>query len=213
MGETLTYVRLNLARILLIVGAVSALATWYFSVPIVDTIFKELNTWRMNIELFTLFSGLITIYMRYIRGIRQKTDNWPFQAYAMVLIVVWIIMGQSVGMYSDTYQTAYLSTKITLHIAVLGQIIFFYVSGAYRTLRVRTLRTAVLGICAIGIVMLNAPWIQNPIPAASGIAYWVLNNPQMAGSRAVVITGGIGAVVTGIRVIMGLEKGTQRITE
>lgn len=214
MGATLTYIRLNLARILLMIGAISALGTWYFSISAVDTVFSQVNSWRMNIELFTLFTGLITIFLRYIRGVqRRNSEVWPFQAYAMILIVVWVIMGQSYGMYSDTYQTAFLSTKITLHIAILGQIIFFFISGAYRTFRIRSPRTAVLAISAVGIAVLNAPWVQNPIPAASSIAYWFLNNPQMAASRAVVITGGIGAIVTGIRVILGLEKGAQRITE
>jgi hypothetical protein len=213
MSATLTYIRLNLARLLLIIGALAALGTWYFSIPAVDSVFNEVNTWRMNITLFTLFSGLLTIAIRYLRGIQNRTQNWPYQAYALCLIVVWIVMGQTVGMYSDTYQTAFLSTKITLHIAILGQIIFFYISGAYRTFRIRTARTAALAISAVGIAVLNAPWIQNPFPAASSIAYWFLNNPQMAASRAVVITGGVGAVVTGIRVILGLERGAQRITE
>jgi hypothetical protein len=35
----------------------------------------------------------------------------------------------------------------------------------------------------------------------------------MAASRAMVITGGIGTIVLGIRVVLGLEKGIQRITE
>ncbi len=214
MGATLTYVRLNLSRLLIIVGALAALGTWYFSVPMVDSVFKEVNAWQINISSFTLFTGLMTISMRYIRAIqRRDSDIWPFQAYALVLIIVWVLMGLTVGMYSDTYQTAYLSTKITLHIAILGQIIFYFTSGAYRTFRIRTLRTAALAISAVLIVALNAPWVQNPFPAASNFAMWLLNNPQMAASRTVVITGGIGSIVLGIRVILGLEKGAQRITE
>lgn len=214
MGATLTYIRLNLSRLLVIIGALAALGTWYLSVPMVDSAFRELNNWQVNISSFTLFTGLITITMRYARSIqRRDSDTWYLEAYALVLIYIWIILGFSVGMYSDLYQTAYLSTKITLHIAILGQIIFFYTSGAYRTFRIRTLRTAALAISAVLIVVLNAPWVQNPFPAASNLAMWLLNNPQMAASRTVVITGGIGSIVLGLRVILGLEKGAQRITE
>lgn len=213
MSSTLTYIRLNLSRILLLVGSLSALGTWYFSSSLIDTVFNEVNTWTMNITTFTLFTGLLTISIRYVRAIqRRDSDVWPFQAYAFALIIVWIILGYTSGMYSDTYQTAYLSTKITLHIAILGQIIFFYVSGAYRTFRIRTLRTAVLAGCTILIVASNAPWLQTPFPQFSEFSYWLLNNPQMAASRAMVITGGIGAIMTGLRVILGLEKGAQRIT-
>jgi uncharacterized integral membrane protein len=129
------------------------------------------------------------------------------------LIIVWVIFGFTYGMYSDIYQVAFLSTKLTLHIAILGQVIFYYVSGAYRTFRIKTLRTGVLALSAIIIVILNAPWMQNPFPVAQDLSFWLLNNPQMAASRAMVITGGIGTIVLGIRVVLGLEKGIQRITE
>jgi len=214
MSATLTYVRINLTRILLIVSAASALATWYFVSPEVDAIFNEINIWNINITTFTLFSGLITISLRYIRGIQQRSsDVWPFQAYALILIVAWVILGQSFGMYSDTYQTAFLSTKITLHIAILGQLIYFYVSGAYRTFRVKTLRTAALALSAVLIIICNAPWIQNTFSGVGEISYWLLNNPLTGGSRAVVITGAIGAIVLGLRTLLGLEKGAMRVTE
>jgi hypothetical protein len=116
-------------------------------------------------------------------------------------------------MYSDAYQTAFLSTKITLHIAILGQLIYFYVSGAYRTFRLKSLRTAALALSAVLIILANAPWIQNPFPIVGEFAYWLLNNPNMAGSRAIVITGAIGAIVLGLRVLLGLERGAMRVTE
>ena len=214
MSSTLTYIRLNLARLLIIIGILSAFGTWFFSVTIIDQIFTEINVWNINISTFTLFTGLLVISLRYIRGIQTRTsDVWIFQVYALVLIVAWIIFGVFVGQFSDLYQTAFLSTKITLHIAILGQVIFYYVSGAYRTFRIKTLRTAVLAGFAIIIICLNAPWLQNPFPVAQDISYWLLNNPQMAASRAMVITGGIGSIVLGIRVLLGLEKGIQRITE
>ena len=214
MSSTFTFIRLNLARVLLVIGALSALGTWYFSVPIVDTIFNEINLWKINIGSFTLFTGLITIVLRYVRGIRRRDSGiWIFQAYGLALIAVWILMGRYSGMYSNTYQTAYLSTKITLHIAILGQVIFYYVSGAYRTFRIRTWRTAVLAICAVAVAVFNAPWVQNPFPVASDVVMWLLNNPQMAASRSMVIAGAIGSLILGVRVILGIEKGVQRITE
>jgi hypothetical protein len=214
MSQTLTYIRLNLARLLVIIGTLSALGTWYFSIPIVDDIFNTMNVWNVNIGIFTLFTGLFTIFIRYIRSIQKRdSDVWYFQAYALILIIVWVIFGFTSGMYSDIYQVAFLSTKLTLHIAILGQVIFYYVSGAYRTFRIKTLRTGVLALSAIIIVILNAPWMQNPFPVAQDLSFWLLDNPQMAASRAMVITGGIGTIVLGIRVVLGLEKGIQRITE
>jgi hypothetical protein len=213
MSTTITYVRTYLSRILLIVGLGATLISWYFSIPQVDSIANELNIWNMNIETFTLFVGLLTISARYINSIRNRDELWPYRLYAMILMVVWIIMGMRVGIYSNLYQTAFLSTKITLHIAILGQLVFFVTSAGYRVLRIRNFRTALYSLCFIAIVVANAPWVLGPFPVADKISFWLLNNPAMAGGRALLLTGGIGGVVLGVRLLLGLEKGSLRATE
>lgn len=213
MSSTITYVRTYLARFILIVGLISALATWYFVSPQVDAVANEMVIWNMNIYNFTLFVGLITIIARYTDGIRRRMKNWPYMVYGLVLIIGWIIMGEYFGIYSDFYQSAYLSTKITLHIAILGQLVFFLISAGYRVIRIRNWRSAVFGISMMIMVALNAPWLLAAFPAGNELSYWLLNNPSMAGGRALLLTGGIGGVVLGIRLLLGLEKGALRSTE
>lgn len=213
MSSTVTYIRTYLARIILIVGFLSAVASWYFTSSQVAAVANEMTLWNMNIYNFTLFVGLITILSRYVEGIRKRAKNWPYMVYGIVLIIGWIIMGEYTGIYSDFYQNIYFSTKITLHIAILGQLVFFLVSAAYRVIRIRTPRTAVFGLSMISIVVLNAPWLMGVWPAANNVSFWLLNNPSMAGGRALLLTGGIGGVVLGLRLILGLEKGALRSTE
>jgi hypothetical protein len=213
MSSTVTYVRTYLARFILVVGLLSALATWYFVSPQVDAVANEMTLWNMNIYNFTLFVGLITIIARYAEGIRKRAKNWPYMVYGLVLIVGWIIMGEYLGIYSDFYQSAYLSTKITLHIAILGQLVFFLISAGYRVIRIRTWRTAAFGVSMMAIVVLNAPWLLGVWPGANTVSFWLLNNPSMAGSRALLLTGGIGGVILGLRLLLGLERGALKATE
>lgn len=213
MSQTLAYVKTYLARTLVAVGLLATLLSWYFVSPQVDAIANELNIWSMNIQTFTLFVGLITISSRYINSIRNRDELWPYRLYAIVLTVVWIIMGMRIGIYSDLYQTAFLSTKITLHIAILGQLVFFVTSAGYRVLRIRNFRTALYSLCFLAMVVLNAPWMLGPFPVVDKISFWLLDSPAMAGSRALLLTGGIGGVVLGVRLLLGLEKGALRATE
>ncbi len=213
MSATLTYFRTYLVRSLIVISMIAVLLSWYFVSPPIDSIANELQIWNMNIATFTLFVGVITIFSRYIRGVRDRIENWPYMLYGMILIIGWIIFGSSTGVYSDLYQKAFLSTKITLHIAILGQLIFFMTSAAYRLFRIRTFRTALFALSAITIVMLNSPVLLGPFPIVDKISFWLLDNPSMAGSRALMITGGIGGVVLGMRILLGLEKGALRMTE
>jgi len=211
--STFTYVRGYLARLLIIVGVLSALISWYFVSPETTNLYNQLSGINANISTFTLFTGILTIFARYIRTVRARERYWPYQLYGMVLMIGWAIMGSLVGVYSDFYQTAYLSTKITLHIAILGQLIFFMVSGGYRVFRIRNLRTAVFAIGAASICALNAPWILGYFPQVDPLREWLLSYPAVAGGRGLEIAGQIGACALGIRIFLGLEKGTLRATE
>jgi len=211
--STLVYVRGYLVRLIIVTGCLSALISWYFVSPQADAMFTEINLINMNVSLFTLFVGIITISARYIRTIQARQKYWPYQLYAMVLMFLWVIMGTTAGLYSDFYQTAYLSTKITLHIAILGQLIFFMASGAYRVFRIRNLRTALFAIGAAAICALNAPWIATPFPQLDPFREWLLSHPGMAPGRGIAIAGAIGACALSIRVFLGLEKGALRATE
>lgn len=213
MSETLTFIRGYLNRILLVVGCISVLTSWYFSSPQVDAIAQELQLWNVNIATFTLFVGIITIFSRYINTVMKREKYWLYQLYGMILIISWIIFGVFSGLYSNTYQVAYLSTKITLHIAILGQLVFFMISGAYRVFRIRTIRSTYFALLAVIVTLLFNPWISVPFPLADKLVFWLLENPAMAGYRALLISGAIGGVVLSIRLLLGVEKGALRATE
>ena len=212
MSKTAIYIRTYLARITIIVAALAMLASYFLISPEANIAANELQVWNSNIVTFTLFVGLLTIYFRYGRSIMNRAPKWPFHLYCMALIAIWIVFGLNYGLNSDTYQTAYLSTKITLHIAILGQLIFFASSAMYRTFRIRSLRTAVFAMLAVTMIILNAPWLSAPYPIATTISFWLLDNPSMAGARAMVLCGGIGGIILGIRILLGLERGALRAT-
>ncbi|MBA7683732.1 hypothetical protein ES703_92113 [subsurface metagenome] len=143
----------------------------------------------------------------------NRGEYWQYKLLSAILIPAWIIMGRFAGVYSDLYQKAYFNTKITLHVAILGQLMFFMISGAYRLYRVRSLRSLIITSCTLVIIVCNASWLIVPFPVVDKISYWLLDNPAMAGYRALMITGAFGAIAMGIRILLGLEKGALRATE
>lgn len=212
MSATSTYIRTYLTRIVVIVAVIATLAGYFFQSPQISSVSNELNIWRMLIISFTLFVGLISVFARYTRSIMNRSRNWMLHAYCLVVIVIWIILGNVIGMYSTLYQTLYLSTKITLHITIIGCLIFFSVSGMYRTFRIKSLRTAVFAFFTVFVVILNMPPLISAYPGLADLTYWLLDNPQMAGARAMVMCGGIGGVILGIRILLGIEKSAMRAT-
>lgn len=213
MTASLTYVRMYLVRSILLVGALSGLISFYFVSPQAVAVASELQLWNTAASSFTLFVGIITLSRRYIVNIMKRGDYWPYQVYSIVLIPIWVALGLYTGIYSDLYQTAFLSTKITLHIAILGQLVFFLISGSYRVLRLKTFRTGLYAFFTLLMIMCNASWMLSVFPQVDKLGYWLLDNPSMAMERTLIISGGIGGAILSLRILMGLEKGSLRATE
>ena len=83
---------------------------------------------------------------------------------------------------------------------------FFIASAAFRAFRMRNTEAALLLGSAILVMIGSAPvggYISDFFP---DLRNWILSIPNNAGRRAIMIGAALGAVVTGLRVILGLER-------
>jgi hypothetical protein len=83
---------------------------------------------------------------------------------------------------------------------------FFIASAAFRAFRIRSVEALLLAIAAFILMLGRVPLgaaIHPTIPAA---ADWLMEIPQNAAKRGILIGAALGVMATGIRVILGLEK-------
>jgi hypothetical protein len=83
---------------------------------------------------------------------------------------------------------------------------FFIASAAFRAFRMRNVESGLLLGAAI-LVMLGLVPIGRAIsPIFPEIQEWIVDIPNNAGRRAIMMGAALGAIVTGLRVILGLER-------
>lgn len=91
--------------------------------------------------------------------------------------------------------------------ATLFSMLAFYIASAsYRAFRVRTLLAAILLVTAF-VVMLRM--IPLPAPLStwnSDLVRWILEVPNLAAKRAIIIGVGLGAIAYGMKIILGIER-------
>jgi hypothetical protein len=83
---------------------------------------------------------------------------------------------------------------------------FFVASAAFRAFRARNVEAALLLGTAIIMMLGRAPIGRALSDSLPDVAQWLLDVPSNGGRRAIMMGAAIGAIATGLRVILGLER-------
>jgi hypothetical protein len=113
-----------------------------------------------------------------------------------------MLWGPSGRVYTWIYDHVFAPCNATMF-ALLA---FFIASAAFRAFRARNVEAALLLGAAILIMLGRVPIgraISDLFPA---IAEWIIDVPNNAGRRAIMMGAALGAVATSLRVILGLER-------
>jgi hypothetical protein len=113
-----------------------------------------------------------------------------------------MMWGPSGRVYTWIYDHVFAPCNATMF-ALLA---FFVASAAFRAFRARNAEAALLLGSAIVILIARAPMGRTIHPLLPEISDWILDIPNNAGRRAIMMGAAIGAIATGLRVILGLER-------
>jgi hypothetical protein len=83
---------------------------------------------------------------------------------------------------------------------------FFIASAAYRTFRAKSREATILLIAAI-IIMIGVPIGSLISEAVPGIVNWIMEVPNTAAQRGILLGICLGSIATSLRIIFGIERG------
>ena len=83
---------------------------------------------------------------------------------------------------------------------------FFIASAAFRAFRMRNVESGLLLGAAILVMLGLVPIGRAMSPLFPEIQEWIVDIPNNAGRRAIMMGAALGAIATGLRVILGLER-------
>ncbi len=142
------------------------------------------NRYGMLGVLFLLIAVLIAIF----------DNSWGF--YFMT----------AKGLQNTMFRIFFDHVMMPILSTMFALLAFFIASAAYRAFRARNLLASLLLIAALIVMLRFNPYL----PYAEYVARtsnWLMNVPNLAGQRAIVIGIGLGIVATALKVILGIERG------
>jgi hypothetical protein len=178
--------------------------------PAIRTPYDDIQQWVIIVVAFTYVLGMANLLRINVDQIRRQAKDWPYKIVLVTGLLVTMAVGFSEGTrylndgtrFTWIYNTFYSAMSATM----FSLLAFFIASAAFRAFRVRTFEALLLAIAAF-ILMLGRVPIGNVIhPYLPEAANWLMEIPQNAAKRAILMGAALGVMATGFRIILGLER-------
>jgi hypothetical protein len=137
-------------------------------------------------------------YTTFEREVELKAGQAAL-ARANALQMKW---GESGRVFEWFYEYVFFPCNAT----VFALLAFFIASAAFRAFRARNSEAALLLGAAIFVMLGRVPIGREITDAFPTVADWLIDIPNNAGRRAIMMGAAIGAIATGLRVILGIER-------
>jgi hypothetical protein len=179
-------------------------------IQLFDTIGTRLIDTAVIIAAFALFLGVINVLRVHARKIQTGQSG---RIYSVILIVSMLIVlaigllslpGQPSGPSQPIIQWIFVNIQAPIQASLSALLVFFVITAAYRMLLVRNLESAVMLV--VVILVLLGQMTLGLLPILPELKEWILDVPAMAGVRGILLGVALGAILTGVRLLLGAER-------
>jgi hypothetical protein len=195
---------------LAIAVGIFVLAALFTSYGLLDAIGAYFIDMAVVIGAFALFLGLFNILRVHARKIRERQAGSGYSFVLVAAMLVVLVFGlpsvpnQPSGPSQPTVQWIFEYVQVPIQASLSALIVLFVVTAAYRLLRIRSLESALMLVVAL-LVLLGQVAV-GLIPVLPEVKDWILDVPAMAGVRGILLGVALGALMTGIRLLLGVER-------
>ena len=175
---------------------------------------RELSLWLRIVSTFAYFLGLFSLLSLHWDKIRQRVAGWGYNLVALTsfgIMFLFVIHNDGVGPFAaqakeGAYQWMFKYVHVPCSATMFSMLAFFIASAAYRTFRARSADAAILLVAALTLMLGRVPIgaaISETIPS---LAEWLMEVPNLAAKRGILLGVSLGAIATSLRIIFGIER-------
>lgn len=183
------------------------------------------NDWFAIIAAFAIWLGALNLLKISALNVSRRNKDW----YLGLIIIIGFIIVVAAGAYdgivglqnspptsfrapNTNFDWLYRWVFTPLSSTMFAMLAFYVASASYRAFRARNLEATLLLLAGFFVMLGRVPignYMTFFLPEGyqmSNWASWIMDFPQTAGQRAIMIGIALGIVSTSLRVILGIER-------
>lgn len=169
--------------------------------------------WTIVIGVFAMGLGIWSLVKVSADKIKRRQENWQYAivtlagllAMTAFSIAGWMSGGIENALSGYMFEHFFDHVMVPIQATMFSLLAFYIASAAYRAFRARSVLASLLLLAAV-VVMLRVVYMGSVSPPVNAAADWIINVPNLASKRAILIGVGLGIVATALKVILGIER-------
>ncbi len=166
-----------------------------------------MRNWAIIITAFAYVLGVANIARISAATVRTRGRDWGYKVVLLLSLGAMLGAGLTGGIQSGSlFDWGYANLMVPMESTMFSLLAFFIASAAYRAFRARSVEATLLLVTAVVVMLGRVPIgerIWNGLPA---LTEWIMEVPNMAAKRGIMIGAALGAISTGLKMILGLER-------
>lgn len=177
---------------------------------------------------FLQYSVVIVVAFGYVLGganvlranfesIAKQQEGWIYRVVLVVALLTTLVIGaiEGPGFLTPGMRSKWIYDHLYSPMAatMFSLLAFYIASAAFRAFRIRTTEAAFLAVAALIVMLGRVPignlatsWVPVEWLRLGAMQEWIMEFPQNAAKRAILIGAALGVMATGLRVILGIER-------
>ncbi len=163
--------------------------------------------WAYASSPFAMLLGVISLSMMHNNKIKRRAPKWQFSYFFYAGFIVTSLAGFIGGTQKGSMlMWMFENMQMPMSATMFSLLAFYMASAAYKAFRARSAEATVLLLAAIVVMLAQVPLgvkISKHLPA---ISQWILDVPNLASKRGILLGVGLGSVATSLKILLGIER-------
>ncbi|MBC7242367.1 MAG: hypothetical protein H5T60_07980 [Anaerolineae bacterium] len=191
----------------MVVGII-VLIDFFVDVGYINLMGRLLVDWAVILAAFALILGVLNLFLVHFRRIRTRHKGWPYSIILILTLWTVLVLGllDPAGPQGQSIRWIFQYVQYPLQAAFFALTAIFILTAIYRTFRLQRGENAWFILAGI-LVLLGATavggWLWDGF---ASIREWIMNVPALAGARGILIGVALAASITGLRLLLGMDR-------
>lgn len=191
--------------LLCFVLGILTMVQYFIPHPISQSFYHLTLSWFQGIIALSIIMGLASLIRRHALQVKRGR-NVVYSTTTLLSLGLMMTLGLFFSREKGSlFQTLYENIFVPLDATMFSLLSFYMASAAYRAFRARTMEATLLLLAAFILIFGMTPF-ANYIKGFPEFTQWILNVPNLAQKRGILIGVGLGSSATALKIIFGIER-------